>query len=139
MEGMIEVLLLGIAISIASVLTFPAQANMQTDGIYEYAMLDAVLNHNEDYNLTISDMLNFYFCDGMFSEISNKMSDALNKTVKDDYNYIFYGVSENSMIHLYNNQPDVCAKKIDVINIRTKCMNVSFGMWPSWKNYTRAC
>jgi len=99
-------------------------------------------NYNNTGNVSMAQALDAFFCDYGPSEadMNEAVSGMLNKTVKPDYNYIFYAMSGSKTVHAYNRQADVCAGYLPVVSfeVRTSCnatveQQPLLGIWPSWR------
>jgi hypothetical protein len=95
---------------------------------------------------TMADAINQYFCNNAIgqTDLQTTIGDALNKTVRPGYNYIFYTYAATDMgtqyLWTWNKQSDVCAEYIPVVafNMTVACPYTQYqkpllGIWPEWK------
>ena len=145
--SMIDILMLGLAISILMVSTIyfgdaerRAQAGRE-DAAYAQSMMNALMMYKADKygsypasgttSLNFSEALNKYLCSGPSptgDDLKEAASSFLGKTIKPGYNYIFISQRQVSptlarIVHAWNKQESACLTSIPltVFDVKLSC------------------
>lgn len=161
--SMIDILMLGLAISVLMVSTIyfgdaerRAQAGRE-DSAYAQSMMNALMKYNSEAygtysntaGLTFSEALSKYLCYGpnpTSDDMKETASSFLNKTIKPGYNYIFISQRQipatTRQVLAWNKQESACLTSIPltVFDLKLSCgdYNVDpgpplLGIWPEWQ------
>lgn len=158
----IDVLLLGLFISLVLILGFTVGRNYMTsfvtkeESTYAKSMLVSLMNYRNttygDYNntagLTTAEAINLYFCTGKIGsrDLNESIKALLDDLVKPNYNYIFYTYGQSRQVWVWKGQKELCASYIPLrtFNLKLTCDIIDYkppmlGIWPEWKDIPLTC